>query len=218
MRINRNNIAHICGEISAPGVSFHHSHKFLNYYIMYVNTKRLSGTIDRIPVIISQDMYDTYLEDLKIGARVSVIAEIHSCSEYDETGKHHVNVYADACKMVMDDSLPDKNEVLLKCHVCQTPISRITPNGKRIADLMLAVNRIIDKADYIPAIAWGSVASLSETVSTKDNIIVHGRFQSRQFIKKVNNTEITGVSYELSINDFALGEVKTPVEQCTKDN
>ena len=42
--------------------------------------------------------------------------------------------------------------------LCKPPILRRTPLGREICDLMLAVNRKYGRADYLPCIAWGTLA------------------------------------------------------------
>lgn len=205
MRINKNNVAYLCGTISPPGISLYYTYKYTDYYILYLDIKRLSDAVDRVPVVITQDMYDEHLDELRIGTRLNVVAELRSFNKTDETGKHHVNVYANACKLETVISVSDRNDVYMQCKVCKPTNTRKTPNGKRITDLMLAVSRIPSKKDYIPAIAWGSVADLSANITVEDTFTLQGRFQSRSFIKKTENDQyINGISYEVSINNLEL--------------
>ncbi len=39
--------------------------------------------------------------------------------------------------------------------LCKEPNLRITPMGRDICDLMLAVNRRYGRSDYLPCICWG---------------------------------------------------------------
>lgn len=210
MQINRNNIAHLCGTVSVPGISFHHENMYVKYYILYLDIKRLSDNTDHIPVVITQDMYDRFLDQLKIGTRLNIVAEIRSFNRYDETGKMHMEVYANACKIdVVDDSVQDRNDVNIKCKICKEPNVRKTPNGKRITDLMLMCNRTDRKNDFIPAITWGSISDLSANITTNDKISVCGRFQSRNFIRKTEDDKVVeGISYEVSINTLEIIDKK----------
>ena len=42
--------------------------------------------------------------------------------------------------------------------LCKPPSLRATPLGRTICDMILAINRRYGRADYLPCIAWGSLA------------------------------------------------------------
>ena len=50
------------------------------------------------------------------------------------------------------------NEVELTGTLCKSPNRRTTPMGREICDLMLAVNRLYGRSDYLPCIVWGQNA------------------------------------------------------------
>ena len=65
---------------------------------------------------------------------------------------------------------------------------------------MLAVNRMYNKSDYIPCIAWGRNAIYSSTLDVGDRIAIHGRLQSRQYKKKCEDGDVLiKTAYEVSI-------------------
>ena len=65
---------------------------------------------------------------------------------------------------------------------------------------MLAVNRMYNKSDYIPCIAWGRNAIYSSTLEIGDKIALQGRLQSRQYKKKREDGEVeVRTAYEVSI-------------------
>ena len=73
--------------------------------------------------------------------------------------------------------------------------------GREIADVLLAVNRAYNKSDYIPTIAWGRNSRFCQTLSVGDNIRVWGRLQSREYQKKITETEaVKKIAYEVSIS------------------
>jgi len=72
--------------------------------------------------------------------------------------------------------------------------------GRKICDIMLAVNRMYNKSDYIPCISWGRNAVYSNTLDVGDKIAIHGRLQSRQYKKKTEDGDVLlKTAYEVSI-------------------
>ena len=86
-------------------------------------------------------------------------------------------------------------------YICKEPVYRKTPFGREIADVLLAVNRAYNKSDYIPTIAWGRNSRFCQTLEVGDNIRVWGRLQSREYQKKISETEVVKkIAYEVSIS------------------
>ena len=104
------------------------------------------------------------------------------------------------------DELPAKNpnNVLLSGYICKPPIYRTTPFNREIADVLVAVNRAYNKSDYIPCIAWGRNARFVKNLGVGDRIAISGRIQSREYQKKLSETEArTMVAYEVSVSKLA---------------
>ena len=104
------------------------------------------------------------------------------------------------------DELPDKNPntILLSGYICKPPIYRTTPFNREIADVLVAVNRAYNKSDYIPCIAWGRNARFVKNLGVGDRIAISGRIQSREYQKKLSETEArTMVAYEVSVSKLA---------------
>ena len=73
--------------------------------------------------------------------------------------------------------------------------------GRRICDILLAVNRPYGKADYIPCIVWGKEAVLASRLDVGSPVEVTGRIQSREYEKKLSETETEmRVAYEVSVH------------------
>ena len=65
---------------------------------------------------------------------------------------------------------------------------------------MLAVNRMYNKSDYIPCIAWGRNASYAAAMEVGEKICIEGRIQSRQYNKKDSEGNVTvHTAYEVSV-------------------
>ncbi len=67
----------------------------------------------------------------------------------------------------------------------QAPGSAAHPLGRDICDLLLAVNRRYRRADYLPCIAWGSLALQCSQLQTGDALWLDGRLQSRTYLKTI---------------------------------
>ena len=81
------------------------------------------------------------------------------------------------------------------------PIYSKTPLGREIADLLVAVNRPYGKSDYIPCIAWGRNARFASGFSVGTRIQIWGRVQSREYTKKLSETECEKrTAYEVSVS------------------
>ena len=103
----------------------------------------------------------------------------------------------------IEETKRTSNEVTLVGYICKTPIYRQTPFGREIADVLLAVNRAYNKSDYIPTIAWGRNSRFCQNLEVGDNIRVWGRLQSREYQKKVSDTEvIKKIAYEVSVSKW----------------
>ena len=68
----------------------------------------------------------------------------------------------------------------------------------------IAVNRAYNKSDYIPCIAWGRNARFVQNLGVGDRIAVSGRIQSREYQKKLSDTDVKIMTaYEVSVSKLA---------------
>ena len=101
----------------------------------------------------------------------------------------------------------DINSIHLNGYICKAPVYRTTPFGREIADILLAVNGAYGKSDYIPIICWGRNAKFASSLEVGKNINIQGRMQSRQYQKKISETEvIEKTAYEVSVSQIELIE------------
>jgi len=107
------------------------------------------------------------------------------------------------------EELPSKNPngILLSGYICKPPVYRTTPFNREIADVLIAVNRAYNKSDYIPCIAWGRNARFVKNLGVGDRIAVSGRIQSREYQKKLSESESKIMTaYEVSVSKLAAFE------------
>lgn len=207
----KNNHVTICGKI-VSGFRFSHEAYGKKYYMMDVDICRLSGNVDCIPVMISEELADTSKN--LTGQCVYAVGEFRSYSWYDGN-KNRLKLNVFAKKMALDglewDGLPG-NAVLLDGYVCRQPVYRITPRGYAIADLLVAVNRSYGSSDYIPCICWGYNARFAASFGAGSHIKIWGRIQSREYLKKLNETETEKrTAYEVSVNRLEYADDKKAV-------
>lgn len=82
-----------------------------------------------------------------------------------------------------EERAEEPNMIELTGYICKEPIYRMTPFGREITDLLLAVNRQFNKTDYIPVIAWGRNAKYTRGMQVGEMLKIVGRLQSRGYTK-----------------------------------
>ncbi|WP_278600739.1 single-stranded DNA-binding protein, partial [Clostridium tertium] len=139
--------------------------------------------------------------DLSIDKEIIVDGQLRSYNKFvDGSNKLILTVFARNIEPCIERS-KNPNEIFLDGYICKEPVYRTTPFGREIADVLLAVNRAYNKSDYIPTIAWGRNSRFCQTLEVGDNIRVWGRLQSREYQKKVSDTDvIKKIAYEVSVS------------------
>lgn len=192
-----NNKATVSGTC-VSGLQFNHKVYGEAFYIMMVEVARTSGNVDMVPLMISDRLIDVGKD--YIGCMIEVSGEYRSFNRI-EGEKRRLDLYLFVQKLLLDRDCTalNKNEIFLSGYICKTVIYRQTPLGREIADIMLAVNRQYGRTDYIPCIAWGRCAQFASYLEIGTLISMRGRIQSREYTKKLNETECEKrIAYEIS--------------------
>ena len=198
----KNNAFLTTGVITAPFI-YSHENKTETFYSSFLSIRRYSGTIDTVPILISNKVWDTD-SDMN-GKRVLLSGRFHSHNipESDNHRRLQLSLLADEL-ILSEEDVYDRNEVLLQGNVCQYPVYRITPNGREITTLVLAVSRNEKQNDYIPLIIWGRNARTAGNLRCGDYLSIHGRIQSREYKKRLEDASIeTRTTYEVSVSHLA---------------
>lgn len=208
--INNNNIT-LIGVVEKEA---EYSHEVFGegYYIFMIKCLRTSGNEDVLPVMISDRLTD--IKEIKVGQVVTVSGQIRSFNRHinDVKSKLILSVFAREFEVLTQVSEEfntniNTNIVVLDAYICKPPIYRCTPKGREIADILVAVNRPYGKSDYIPCIAWGRNARFAGGLEAGEHIQIQGRFQSREYTKKISDNEIeTRVAYEVSVSRIDYAE------------
>lgn len=191
------NMAHILGEV-IDGLRLNHKTYGEAFYTFELGIERNSGYEDRIIVMASERILGSIT--IEVGMKLDIDGQIRTYNE-DVGGHNRLNivVFARDLNLAEQDALPE-NQIFLEGYLCKKPLVRTSPLGRKICDLMLAVNRMYNKSDYIPCIAWGRNAVYSGTLEVGDKIAVCGRIQSRQYKKKSEDGQVcVKTAYEVSI-------------------
>ena len=168
--------------VGAPEPS-HENHGQL-FYRQILEVPRLSGTADRLPL-------------LKEGTSLRVEGQLRSFNNRSGPGRRLVlTVYARSLQPGLGEPV---NRILLAGTLCKPPIYRRTPLGRSISDLILAVPRSYGRADYLPVIAWGQVASQVCTLEAGAPLSLEGRIQSRGYRKVTETGPEERTAYEVSV-------------------
>ena len=195
-----NNQVTIMGEVASP-FTFSHEVFGEGFYMMDVNGKRLSNSEDKIPLMISERLIDVSQD--YTGEFIMVSGQFRSYNRHDEQKNRLVlSVFVREVSFIEEELDGAKtNNIFLDGYICKLPVYRKTPLGREIADLLLAVNRPYGKSDYIPCICWGRNARFASTFEVGEHVQIMGRIQSREYIKKLTETETEKrIAYEVSVS------------------
>ena len=192
------NFAQLCGVIAAAP-TFSHSGRGESFYTFPLEVARLSGATDRINIIVRDELLESVT--LNESEKICVIGELRSFNNKSGEGaKLVITVFAKEISLCNDD---DMNDVHLIGTLCKKPNLRMTPMGRDICDLMLAVNRRYGRSDYLPCITWGLKAREAAEWDTGTVVSLDGRIQSRNYIKIIGGDPVEKTAYEVSVTDIS---------------
>ncbi|MEW8973949.1 MAG: single-stranded DNA-binding protein [Tissierellaceae bacterium] len=180
------------------------------FYNIMVKVPRLSDSVDVLPVTISERLLINV--DFDIGKYVIIEGQLRSYNRYIESANRLVlTIFAREIYVPEEEDLEEElrrpNEIYLDGYICKKPVYRVTPFGREITDILIAVNRAYNKSDYIPSIAWGRNARFCDNLVVGDHIKLWGRVQSREYQKRTSSGEVeTKRAYEVSISKLEFIE------------
>ncbi len=196
MTINSNRIT-LVGQISSAPV-YDHTLYGEAFYKASIEVARLSGTIDTLPLTISERLSGSALN---IGDRVCIHGQTRSYNlREDDTNRLVITVFVSNFEAA-DNAQSDLNEIEIAGNICKPVVYRMTPFSREISDILIAVNRRYGKSDYLPCIAWGRNARFASSLSVGAPVSIEGRLQSRIYQKKLSDDSIEHrTAYEISIS------------------
>ncbi len=198
----KNNRVELMGKITKE---FTFSHELLgeSFCESEISTVRLSGTEDRIPVLIS----DRVIEQNKTYEGKTVFINGEFRSRNTEDGKLALYVFVHEIEIFDELDGGDTNMIILNGYLCKKPTYRKTPYGREISDLFIAVYRHTGKSDYIPCVAWGRNAKFAFEIPVGSHVRFDGRIQSRNYLKRYpDGSEKERTAYEVSVSRIEVLE------------
>lgn len=200
-----NNQVTIVGVVDSE---FTYSHEVFGegFYMLEVVVNRLSHMEDRIPLMVSERLVD--VTQSCRGQVVEVHGQFRSYNKHEE-GRNRLilSVFVREFSFADEGSNAKPNSVYLDGYICKQPVYRMTPLGREIADLLLAVNRPYGKSDYLPCICWGRNARFAGKFEVGAHIHLWGRIQSRTYQKRLENDEVEKrTAYEISVSKIECVE------------
>ena len=193
--------------IGRPQGEFQYSHRFYGqkYYKTRIEVKRNSGTIDIIPVVISEEVLGNFASKELKAKCVKIIGRICTYDLHNEfNGAHYLRLCFLADSINETEEQEEMNNVVyLKGQLCKPPFVKRKNSGLKVAEIFIAVKRKDGEKDYIPCVSWNSIAFCIENEFTVgDDIEIQGRLQSRRYFKKYNQDPNQGhyrITYEVAI-------------------
>ena len=135
-KLSENNQATLVGEIKTK---FEFSHEVYGekFYRFELSVERFSGTKDVLPVVVSERLID--VNQNYTGEMMEIQGQFRSFNKHEgNRSRLLLFVFAREAKFMDKDALP-VNQILLDGFTCKKPVYRTTPNGREIADVLLAV-------------------------------------------------------------------------------
>lgn len=172
------------------------SHEGFDFFFMFA--KRHSGVLDMFRCVIPHEL----TAEVEQGKEIEIYGEVRTRNYYENDVRHTmVYVLVKEVYTARPEAI-STNSVALDGFISRPPIVRDTPMGRRICDVILAVNHSSGRSSYIPCIVWGGSADLVGKKQIGDRLIVRGRLQSREYWKE----EDLKIAYEVSVSEFEEGE------------
>ncbi len=173
---------------------FSHENHGRRFFRFTLEVPRLSGVNDLLPVVAEEAVLNEM--DLSGGEMLTVTGQIRSHNQRTE-GVRRLLIFVFASEITVEDGEP-VNDVILEGPLCREPTYRRTPLGREICDIMLAVPRAFNRADYLPCILWGRTAQEGAQCHTRERVRIYGRLQSRNYTKVTDSGTEERTAYEIS--------------------
>ncbi len=198
MQMCKNEVS-LCGRVRQAPAFSHESHG-RRFYVVMLETERLSGTVDSIRLLINQEQKLSCAMEVGTFWRV----EGHLRSFNNKTSAGSKLIIAVLARNIVPGVDGFENGVRITGTLCKMPVYRRTPLGREICDMIVAVNRQHGRADYLPVISWGAGARQCAACRVGDQVEIEGRIQSREYIKVTEEGETTKTAFEISVSHIQI--------------
>lgn len=182
------------GRVEAKPTFSHISHQE-SFYLFPLAVARLSGNWDVLNIQLPGKLLCQ--RPPEPGEEVEVTGSLRTFNNRTGTGARLVITVLAESVIPTDEA--HANLLNLRGTICRRGEVRRTPLGREICDFTLAVNRRYGRSDYLPCIAWGSVAQRCATLGVGSRLELTGRLQSRGYTKQYPDHAEKRVAYECSV-------------------
>ena len=195
------NTIRLCGNADGKA-TFSHISRNRRFSVFPLRVPRLSGAEDVINIVCDEEKLQAIEPDSSTMLRV--VGELRSYNNKSGVGnKLLIFVYASEIEFCDDEA---ENLINLRGAICKQPVLRMTPLGREICDILIAVNRPFGRSDYLPCITWGQNARETALWNVGDTVELEGRIQSRNYIKSVDGRQIHKTAFEVSASSIIREE------------
>lgn len=199
---NYTNDVTFIGEVVKP-LKYSHSYKNIDFYKFYISVQRYSGVKDIIPVVVELSTLSKNNIQIEKGTKLHVKGMLVSYGD-NKTRKISVYVFAKEIALVKRNNLKN-NEVVLSGKVVRKNPLWVSPKGKRILNIVIAIERSRHGTSYIPCILWELSDANIKKINVGSKVFVTGRLQSREYEKETDSGKVTNnITYEVSVNLFEI--------------
>jgi len=173
------------------------------FYTFPLEVVRLSGTSDKLNILLREEQLSEIVPSR--AGLVEIDGELRSFNNRTDTGRKLVlSVLAKG--LYTPERQEYENVVELSGTLCRTPTHRMTPLGREISDILLAVRRRYGRCDYIPCVVWGQQARECSAWEKGQPVRLTGRFQSREYTKLTEEGALQRTAYEVSVAELQKEE------------
>lgn len=178
--------------VSEP--QFSHMRDGKAVYKTKMEVVRESGNTDLIPININIDL----MRKVQVVENDAYFVKGKFVS-FNKNGKLILSV--DVEEIDHCDLQPiDLNIIAFTGYICKNVVCRVTPLGKKIADLMIATNGE-RYSSYLPCIVWHHNCDIVKDMAVGTKVECVGRLQSREYDKMLANGTIERrTAYEVSLH------------------
>lgn len=204
MEVNQNYVELWGVAVESPALS--HENHGQKFYKFPLRVDRLSGQADVPVVVASESLLRRF--PVSEGQALRVTGQLRSFN--NKSGQGSRLVITVLAQTLENSDGGHFNRILLSGVLCKQPTLRRTPLGRSICDIILAVNRHYGRADYLPCIAWGQVASTVSQMGVGEHLSLEGRVQSRTYTKLLETGTEERTAFEVSIMQLVNEEEGEP--------
>ena len=169
------------------------------FYSFPLEVVRLSGTSDKLNILMSAEQLPELVPSR--AGLVEIDGELRSFNNRAGIGPRLV-LSVLARGLYTPERQEYENTVELSGTLCRPPTHRMTPLGREISDILLAVRRRYGRYDYIPCVVWGQQARECSGWDKGHSVRLTGRFQSREYTKLTEEGAQQRTAYEVSVAEI----------------